>query len=722
MIKENPIITISLCSYNHALYLKQCIDSLVNQTYPYLDIHITDDCSTDGSREILESYGDKIRVTYRDKNLGFHPGVDKAINEDIKTGKGDFFFRTDSDDFFELDYFEKLIEVWKEDKQLDWIVGALNVVDKDGKVLTTWRYTDWSNDPKIALMKGWNSCSVVMPTHGIIKMDFLRRNKLEYRNFDFGWGNDTVFSIEAMLCKPKIKFVRDAIGTNWRTHGGNTSFNVENRVKIIPAVKNLYMEKVPQEYWLPEFDDSVMEQMEKDEANDYLARKYFAIAKSFYDARANFKIPTIFQNENTSKNVRRYIWNIDTEIRKYTNLCLKYSDKYQHNIDKIFSMLNVLDNGRDIYPAHLTVCNYMGNAQRYVKANAQDRNQLVNSLNWLMEYIPKQDSPEIMEIYKKNIDLRLAVLEKFDSSQIDLNERIILHQPGNGAIKYLMKNWKMIFDVMGVSCYLMKFNETPIKVFEFFKPTSFITVADPYYINNINEEFLKKYKEEHDITIGNLVDHKTFSKAIDCVDFLITSHLNPHTDKKYKNVDKPIMSIPFGANPLHNYMRLGLPIWPYVFVGTNSNVKANETKDYLTPIVEKYPGLVIGTNFDFGIPEIDPEQISIFYNCAAICPNFHIKMQYEESIELNERTYVLPACGAFQIVDRPTAMNLEFNNDELCIVDNVKEYHSKFEYYLKNPIEKLSYISKGMEKVMKNYTLFHRLKPLCDYYRSKNEI
>ena len=53
---SQPLISIVFTSYNHQEYLRQALDSLLNQSYPNTEIIIIDDCSTDGSQEILREY------------------------------------------------------------------------------------------------------------------------------------------------------------------------------------------------------------------------------------------------------------------------------------------------------------------------------------------------------------------------------------------------------------------------------------------------------------------------------------------------------------------------------------------------------------------------------------------------------------------------------------------------------------------------------------------
>ena len=67
------MVSVIIPNYCHARYLKQRIDSVLAQTYSDIEVVLLDDCSTDSSREILESYRSHPRIkqiVYNDRNSG----------------------------------------------------------------------------------------------------------------------------------------------------------------------------------------------------------------------------------------------------------------------------------------------------------------------------------------------------------------------------------------------------------------------------------------------------------------------------------------------------------------------------------------------------------------------------------------------------------------------------------------------------------------------------
>ena len=59
-LSERPLVSIVITNYNYGRYLRAAIDSALAQTYAPIEVIAVDDGSTDGSREIIESLGDRI--------------------------------------------------------------------------------------------------------------------------------------------------------------------------------------------------------------------------------------------------------------------------------------------------------------------------------------------------------------------------------------------------------------------------------------------------------------------------------------------------------------------------------------------------------------------------------------------------------------------------------------------------------------------------------------
>ncbi|MCF0069084.1 glycosyltransferase family 2 protein [Dyadobacter sp. CY261] len=105
---QDPLVSIALCVYNGEKYLKEQLDTLVNQTYPNIEIVVVDDGSKDRSREILRSYEEKypfFRIYENEVNLGYVKNFEKAIT----LCEGQFIALCDQDDIWDLEKISKQV-------------------------------------------------------------------------------------------------------------------------------------------------------------------------------------------------------------------------------------------------------------------------------------------------------------------------------------------------------------------------------------------------------------------------------------------------------------------------------------------------------------------------------------------------------------------------------------------------------------------------------------
>lgn len=124
------LVSICLATYNGEKYLKEQLDSIINQTHKNLELIVQDDCSSDKTIEILESYKDKIDITIykNEQNLGYIKNFESVL----KKANGNFIAMCDQDDIWEKDKIELLL---KNIDDATLIYSDSLLVDKDAKSL-----------------------------------------------------------------------------------------------------------------------------------------------------------------------------------------------------------------------------------------------------------------------------------------------------------------------------------------------------------------------------------------------------------------------------------------------------------------------------------------------------------------------------------------------------------------------------------------------------------
>ncbi|WP_102407629.1 glycosyltransferase [Parabacteroides bouchesdurhonensis] len=98
-------ISVVMCTYNGAKYLKEQLDSIINQTYPIYEMIIQDDCSTDDTMTILQEYANKFSYIKVFQNFE-QKGINKNFFSAIIKATGDYIAISDQDDIWELDKIE----------------------------------------------------------------------------------------------------------------------------------------------------------------------------------------------------------------------------------------------------------------------------------------------------------------------------------------------------------------------------------------------------------------------------------------------------------------------------------------------------------------------------------------------------------------------------------------------------------------------------------------
>ncbi|THF49750.1 glycosyltransferase [Allorhizobium terrae] len=145
-------VTAIVPNYNHEAYLRQRLDSIIAQTYPLIDIIVLDDCSTDGSRAVIESYvkkhPERIQAIYNEENSG---GVFRQWQKGHAKATGDLVWICESDDFCEPDFVERMIGTFS-DSSVMIAFGRIEFVDAGGKPMEGMAQYREESEPGI-----WNS-------------------------------------------------------------------------------------------------------------------------------------------------------------------------------------------------------------------------------------------------------------------------------------------------------------------------------------------------------------------------------------------------------------------------------------------------------------------------------------------------------------------------------------------------------------------------------------
>lgn len=114
-MEEKPLVSILINNYNYGHFLSEAIDSAIEQTYKNIEVIVVDDGSTDNSKEIIASYGNKIVSIVKENG-----GQASAFNTGFATSKGEIICFLDADDLFLENKLKKVVSVFYENPDVSW--------------------------------------------------------------------------------------------------------------------------------------------------------------------------------------------------------------------------------------------------------------------------------------------------------------------------------------------------------------------------------------------------------------------------------------------------------------------------------------------------------------------------------------------------------------------------------------------------------------------------
>lgn len=200
---KQELVSIIVPIYNVELYMKKCIQTIINQSYKKIEIILVDDGSTDNSGNIADEYAkEDLRIKVIHKLNG---GLSDARNAGMKKATGKYICFIDSDDFIEEDMIEKMVDKITTLKVDVLIAGYyVDFVDEKGKLVdrkikqfnTDGCYLDKDEISQELLgMLGyaWNK---------MYRLDYLRENQYQFEK-GLSLMEDTEFN-SRVLSKAKI--------------------------------------------------------------------------------------------------------------------------------------------------------------------------------------------------------------------------------------------------------------------------------------------------------------------------------------------------------------------------------------------------------------------------------------------------------------------------------------------------------------------------------------
>uniref|UniRef100_A0A7C4XV07 Spore protein YkvP/CgeB glycosyl transferase-like domain-containing protein n=1 Tax=candidate division WWE3 bacterium TaxID=2053526 RepID=A0A7C4XV07_UNCKA len=176
------------------------------------------------------------------------------------------------------------------------------------------------------------------------------------------------------------------------------------------------------------------------------------------------------------------------------------------------------------------------------------------------------------------------------------------------------------------------------------------------------------------------------------------------------------------------------------YVGSYIPEKRKIMRERLFPLMKKYNTKVYGSDWNvvdrvigfvqkvgqyFNLPvlkglrrlSLSLEAERKVYSSSTISLNIHEEHQRRNGMDFNERTFKIIASGGFEICDNVAALRRYFNEEELVIAENTKDWFEKIDYFVRNPEKRIKIIEAGRKKVLAEHTYKNRVAQFIDIYK-----
>ncbi|HEX7242658.1 MAG TPA: glycosyltransferase, partial [Longimicrobiaceae bacterium] len=173
MTRGTPLVSIVVNNHDYAAFLPAAVESALAQSHPRVEVVVVDDGSTDGSREVIRGFGDRVVAVLKPNG-----GQASAFNAGFRATRGELVHFLDADDSLDPRCAERVVDAWGAREGLSKLHFFLRIVDGAGratgkaKPLYTERLPDGDVRPELAGSGGY----VSPPTSGnVFARSFLER-------------------------------------------------------------------------------------------------------------------------------------------------------------------------------------------------------------------------------------------------------------------------------------------------------------------------------------------------------------------------------------------------------------------------------------------------------------------------------------------------------------------------------------------------------------------
>lgn len=218
----SKVVSIIIPAYNCEKYIQDCINSVLKQSYQYIEVIVVNDGSTDKTKQKLKKYNNNKLITIINQD---NAGAPMARNMGIRFAKGDYAIFLDSDDWLEKNAISNIMNSIDD---YDLVISQARILDIDGNI----SYFGPQKDKIISLKKEQKNllqlmCESPNPANKLYNLRIIKENNIFFS--DTRIGQDLEFYIRYLFHCNAIKYIKE-ITVNYRLLETGISKSYDERI------------------------------------------------------------------------------------------------------------------------------------------------------------------------------------------------------------------------------------------------------------------------------------------------------------------------------------------------------------------------------------------------------------------------------------------------------------------------------------------------------------
>jgi glycosyltransferase involved in cell wall biosynthesis len=233
METRKPLVSVCIPNYNYGYYLRNCLDSVVNQTYDNIELIVQDNNSSDDSFDILREYEDRSRrgeiktyvnVCRNKRNIGSDGNVFRVYER----SEGKYIIYLSSDDAIRPEMIERCVGILEKNQNVGMVMVHRDEVDENGNVTKTPPFydrdfiADRKSQAAVFMVAG-----IAVPSQSVFRRESMAAS-LRYHNYQFQVAGDWYTNF-CMSLVSDIAYIREPL-CEYRVHSGNETNESEKKL------------------------------------------------------------------------------------------------------------------------------------------------------------------------------------------------------------------------------------------------------------------------------------------------------------------------------------------------------------------------------------------------------------------------------------------------------------------------------------------------------------